>query len=144
MYGSEGPNGVCVCITLPSFMNTYSIHTQVFHKTIFPTSTSLPGVIFHDNNCHVKALIDKMGDTHFDNCTLPVDVFHMKSKHKESDDDCNHKCNLALFPGLMVGDKWRFNSSAAEITNAGFGGFQSMVQEMRVDRSNFLDEMIKY
>ena len=69
----------------------------------------------------------------------------MKSKHKESDDDCNRKCNPALFPGLMVGDKWRFNSSAAEITNAWFGGFQSMVREMRVDRYNFfLDEMIKY
>ena len=146
MYGSEGPNGVCVRINFAIvFMNPYAICEQLFHKILFPTSTSLPGVIFHDNNCRVKALIDNIGDTHFNNCVLPVDVFHMKSKHKESDDDCNHKCNPALFPGLMVGDKWRFNSSAAEITNAWFGGFQSMVREMRVDRYNFfLDKMIKY
>ena len=122
-----------------------SNHGQVFHKVLFPTRNSLPGVIFHDNNCHVKALIDMVGDTHFDDCALPVDVFHMKSKHKESDDDCNRKCNPTLFPDLMVGDKWRFNSSAAETTNTWFGGFQSMVQEMRVERYNFfLNEMIKY
>ena len=123
----------------------YLINKQVFHRVLFPTKNSLPGVIFHDNNCRVKALIDNMGDTHFDNCALPVDVFHMKSKHKESDDDCNRKCNPALFPSLMVGNKWRFNSSAAETTNAWFGGFQSMVREMRIHRYNFfLDEMIKY
>lgn len=100
---------------------------QVSHRVLFPTKNSLPGVIFHDNNCHVKALIDNMGDTHFDNCALPVDVFHMKLKHKESDNDCNCKCNFALFPSLMVGNKWRFNSSAVETTNVWFGGFQSMV-----------------
>lgn len=92
----------------------------------------------------MKALIDKQGDTHFDRCALPVDVFHMKSKHKESDTDCNRLCNPINFPDLVVNNKWRFNSSAAEITNAWFGGFQSMVREMRVDRYNFfLDEMIK-
>lgn len=92
----------------------------------------------------MKAVIDKLSDTHFDNCALPVDVFHMKAKHKEADDDCNRLCNPAMFPSLMVGDKWRFNSSAAEITNAWFGGFQSMVREMCVDRYNFfLNEVIK-
>lgn len=92
----------------------------------------------------MKALIDSVNDTHFKGCVLPVDVFHMKTKHKESDDNCNKWCNPALFPDLMVGDKWRFNSSVAEITNAWFGGFQSIVREMRVDRYNFfLDEMIK-
>ncbi|KAF7968972.1 hypothetical protein HWV62_28773 [Athelia sp. TMB] len=127
MYGSEGVNGV-----------------RLFHRVLFPTKASLPGVIFYDNNCHMKALVDSLGDTYFDNCALPVDVFHMKTKHKESDGDCNRLCNPALFKDLMVDDKWRFNSSAAEITNAWFGGFQSMVREMRVDRYNFfLDEMIK-
>jgi hypothetical protein len=49
-----------------------------------------------------------------------------------------------MFPDLIVNNKWRFNSSAAEVTNAWFGGFQSIVREMRVDRYNFfLDEMIK-
>jgi hypothetical protein len=92
----------------------------------------------------VKQVIDNIQDKHFDDCALPVDVFHMKTKHKESDDHCNRSCNPAMFPGLMVGNKWRFNSSAAEITNAWFGGFQSIVREMRVDRYNFfLDEMIK-
>lgn len=126
-------------------MFVYSLDGQVFHKILFPTRNSLLGVIFHDNNCRVKALIDSISDKHFNSCALPVDVFHMKLKHKKSDDDCNCKCNPALFPGLMVGDKWRFNSSAAEITNAWFGRFQSMVHEMRVERySFFLDEMIKY
>ncbi|KZP31410.1 hypothetical protein FIBSPDRAFT_724394 [Athelia psychrophila] len=124
---SEGVNGV-----------------QLFHQVLFPTKASLPGVIFYDNNCHMKAVINKIPDMHFVDCALPVDVFHMKAKHKEADNDCNRFCNPALFPSLMVGDKWRFNSSAAEITNAWFGGFQSMVREMRVDRYNFfLDEMIK-
>lgn len=92
----------------------------------------------------MKALIDSIGDTYFDACALRVDVFHMKTKHKESDDKCNRLCNPALFKDLIVDNKWRFNSSAAEITNAWFGGFQSMVREMQVDRYNFfLDEMIK-
>jgi hypothetical protein len=111
---------------------------------LFPTKYSLPGVIFHDNNCHVKEIIDRLQDSHFEHCALPVDVFHMKSKHKESDDHCNRSCNPAMFPDLIVNNKWRFNSSAAEVTNAWFGGFQSIVREMRVDRYNFfLDEMIK-
>ena len=68
----------------------------------------------------------------------------MKSKHKESDDFCGQHCNPALFEELMVDGKWRFNSSAAEMTNAWFGGFHSIVREMRRDRYDFfLDEMIR-
>ncbi|KDQ56789.1 hypothetical protein JAAARDRAFT_59037 [Jaapia argillacea MUCL 33604] len=127
-YGSEGPNGV-----------------QIFYCTLFPTSESLPGVIYHDNNCNVKKVIESEKDTHFQRCALPVDVFHMKTKHKESDDFCNSHCNPINWPELTTTDgQWRFNSSAAEITNAWFGGFQAIVREMRVDRYNFfLDEMIK-
>lgn len=100
--------------------------------------------MFYDNNCHVKEVIMSCGDVHFDRCAMPVDVFHMKTKHKESHEVCNRWCNPAGFPDLMIGDKWRFNSSAAEITNAWFGGFQSIVREMRVERYEFfLDEMIK-
>lgn len=132
------------CVTNHIMLIETDSSVQLFHRVLFPTKASLPGVIFYDNNCHMKAVIDKIPDMHFIDCALPVDVFHMKSKHKEGDDDCNRFCNPAMFPSLMVGDKWRFNSSAAEITNAWFGGFQSMVREMRVDRYNFfLDEMIK-
>lgn len=85
-----------------------------------------------------------MGDHYFNNCIMPVDVFHMKSKHKKSDTFCGRFCNPAMFPDLMVNGQWRFNSSAAEITNAWFGGFQSMVREMRKEHYEFfLDEMTK-
>ena len=77
----------------------YLISKQVFHRVLFPTKNSLPGVIFHDNNCHVKTLIDNMGDTHFDNCALPVDVcIPHEIKAQGVQHDCNHKCNPALFP----------------------------------------------
>lgn len=92
----------------------------------------------------MKRVIQNTGTTHFERCALPVDVFHMKSKHKEADDFCNQLCNPALFPDLIKDGKWRFNSSAAEMTNVWFGGYMVMVRDMRVDRYNFfLDEMIK-
>lgn len=75
---------------------------------------------------------------------MPVDPFHAKTKHKDSDAFCGQYCNAALFPDLLVNNKWRFNSSAAEMTNAWFGGCQAMVREMRVARYDFfLDEMIR-
>lgn len=75
---------------------------------------------------------------------MPVDVFHFDCKHKEKDKFCSENCNPALFPELVVGDKWLFNSSAAEQANAWIGGFQAMVREMRVERYNFfLDEVIR-
>ncbi|KAI0054519.1 hypothetical protein BV25DRAFT_1922614 [Artomyces pyxidatus] len=127
-YGSEAPNGV-----------------RLFLRALFPTTSSLPDVIFYDNNCQLKRHILRSDpNNHFNRCALPVDVFHMKSKHKESDDFCGQNCNPAMFPDLMVAGRWRFNSSAAEMTNAWFGGFQSIVREMRKDRYDFfLDEMIK-
>lgn len=82
---------------------------------------------------------------YFDHCALPVDVFHFKCKHKETDIECGTFCNPYIWPELRTEDgNWRFNSSAAEQANAWFGGFQSIVREMEVDRYNFfLDEMIK-
>lgn len=82
---------------------------------------------------------------YFDSCALPVDVFHFKTKHKESDRACGENCNPYIWPQLRTADgKWRFNSSAAEQGNAWIGGYQAMVREMQVDRYNFfLDEMIK-
>jgi hypothetical protein len=52
-------------------------------------------------------------------------------------------CNPASFPELMEGNRWVFNSSAAEQANVWFGQFQSIVREMTVEKYNFfLDEMI--
>ncbi|KAJ6448452.1 hypothetical protein C8R45DRAFT_850345 [Mycena sanguinolenta] len=131
-YGSEAPNGV-----------------REFWMKLFPTKRSLPQVLWHDNNCRVVAMLRNDADprlaNYFESCVLPVDVFHFKCKHKETDVDCGRNCNPYLWSELRTDDgKWRFNSSAVEQTNAWFGGFQSMVREMQADRYNFfLDEMIR-
>lgn len=82
---------------------------------------------------------------YFSNCAFPVDVFHCKSKHKETDVFCATWCNPAAYPDLITDEqKWRFNSSIAEQTNAWFEGYQAIMREMRVERYNFfLDEMIR-
>ncbi|GJE98506.1 hypothetical protein PsYK624_147380 [Phanerochaete sordida] len=134
-FGSEALNGV-----------------RTFLMKLFPTKASLPGVIWHDNNCKLVAMLRNDPEPHlrsyFDEVALPVDVFHFKSKHKEGDENCNANCNPALFPELTKDEgkskTWRFNSSAAEQANAWFGGYQAIVREMQVDRYNFfVDEMIK-
>ncbi|KAF7349146.1 hypothetical protein MVEN_01436900 [Mycena venus] len=131
-FGSEAPNAV-----------------REFWMKLFPTKASLPAVLWHDNNCSIVKMLrndpDEYRRTYFDHVALPVDVFHFKSKHKETDTDCGANCNPYIWPELRTADgKWRFNSSAAEQANAWFGGFQSMVREMPVERYNFfLDEMIK-
>ena len=113
-------------------------------KALFPTKESRPRVIFYDNACTFKRHLDKQGDHWFDACGLPVDVFHMKSRHKESDELCGTFCNPVRFPDLMVNGKWRFNSSAAEMINAWFGKYLPIARQMRADRYEFfLDEMIK-
>lgn len=93
---------------------------------------------------HEKDLGMELGH-YFDDCALPVDVFHFKCKHKESDLDCGRFCNPFIWEELRTADgNWRFNSSAAEQANAWIGGYQAMVREMQVDRYNFfLDEMIQ-
>lgn len=102
--------------------------------TLFPTRESLPGVIWHDNNCKIRAMLKNDPEDYlrhyFDYCAMPVDVFHFKSKHKENDSQCNENCNPYIWKELRNGDKWRFNSSAAEQTNVWFGGYQSIVREM--------------
>jgi hypothetical protein len=121
----------------------------MFAMSLFPTKQSLPGVIWHDNNCRIKAMLKNDTDdrlrTYFDDVALPVDVFHFKSKHKESDVECGQHCNPYIWPELRTEDgKWRFNSSAAEQTNAWYGGFLAIVRDMQADRYEFfLDEMIK-
>ncbi|KAF7307585.1 hypothetical protein MIND_00553400 [Mycena indigotica] len=129
-YGSEAPNAVVQ-----------------FWEALFPTKKSLPQVLWHDNNCRIMAMLrnePKERQDYFADVAKPVDVFHFKCKHKEGDLDCGRDCNALLWPELSVDGKWRFNSSAAEQTNAWFGGFQSIVREMPVERYEFfLDEMIR-
>nr|GAT48245.1 predicted protein [Mycena chlorophos] len=129
-YGSEAPNGV-----------------RQFWKELFPTQRSLPQVLWHDNNCRIVAMLrnSENPDTYFQHCALPVDVFHFKCKHKESDVECGLWCNPYSYPELRTPEgEWCFNSSAAEQTNAWYGGFQAIVQEMAAERYDFfLDEMVR-
>ncbi|KAJ3520707.1 hypothetical protein NMY22_g12634 [Coprinellus aureogranulatus] len=131
-FGSEAPNGV-----------------RTFLMGLFPTKRSLPRVIWHDNNCKILAMLRNDTDPYlrhyFDDSLMVVDVFHFKSKHKESDKECNANCNPAMHKDLVTSDgRWRFNSSAAEQANAWIGGYQAMVREMRAIRYDFfLDEMIR-
>ncbi|KAJ7086968.1 hypothetical protein C8R44DRAFT_650414, partial [Mycena epipterygia] len=128
-FGSEGVTGV-----------------KTFLKATFPPEYpgALPSYIFYDNNCSFLKHLLANGDHYFDHVGLPVDVFHFKCKHSEADVFCQAHCNPARFRELITSDgKWVFNSSAAEQTNAWFGKFQNMVQDMPVLKYNFfLDEMI--
>jgi hypothetical protein len=75
---------------------------------------------------------------------MPVDVFHFKSKHKESDTYCQKFCNPAAFPELIQGDKWRDNTSICEQTNVWVGSYQAILRDMEPTRYRFyLDEIIK-
>ncbi|KAF8583376.1 hypothetical protein K439DRAFT_1348921, partial [Ramaria rubella] len=126
-FGSEAPNGV-----------------WLFWKGLFPMQASMLHCQFHDNNCKILPMLKNHPDPHFSHTIFPVDVFHFKSKHKESDQFCAKHCNLMNWPKLLTeGGCWRFNSSGAEQANAYFGGYQAVVREMQVDWYNFfLDEMI--
>ena len=105
----------------------------------------MPDVIFYDNNCGLQEHVRKNAEDSqfFRQSIMAVDVFHFKSKHKTSDIVCQTHCNPANFPDLMTGEKWTFNSSAAEQANVWFGKYESIVREMHQHRYNFfLDEMI--
>ncbi|KZV74680.1 hypothetical protein PENSPDRAFT_625680 [Peniophora sp. CONT] len=120
--------------------------TRQFLKAVYPTEASLPDVIFYDNACGLRRHLRTQRDHHFDRCIMPVDVFHMKTKHKPGNQLCETDCNAVNYPALYnaITKKWRFNSSAAEMVNAWFGEFQSIAREMRKERYEFfLDEMIK-
>ena len=116
---------------------------------MFPTRRSLPGVIWYDNNCKLVSMLRADSNPwirdYFNGCALPVDVFHYKTKHKESDANCGKYCNPYMWPQLRINDdEWRFNSSAAEQTNSWYGQFQAIVRELQVDRYNFfLNKMVK-
>jgi hypothetical protein len=85
----------------------------------------------------------------WDDIGLPIDVFHFKSMHKQTDIFCQQYCNPAMFKELLVvnektkKEEWYFNTSIAEQTNVWLGGFHTMCREMRVVFFEFfLDQMI--
>ncbi|KAJ3723383.1 hypothetical protein C8R42DRAFT_695872 [Lentinula raphanica] len=128
MYGAESISGV-----------------KDFIKSVYPNPQDLPDVIFYDNNCHLQSHLQAQGDSFFQGTMLPVDVFHFKSKHKESDEFCQKHCNPSQWTELVGEDgKWVFNSSAAEQSNVWIGGYQAILRDMLAHNFNFfLDEMIK-
>jgi hypothetical protein len=109
----------------------------VFLKATFPPQFpgALPSYIFYDNNCSFWKHLIHVNDDYFKNVGLPVDVFHFTSKHTVADTFCQLHCNPANFPELIgEGNKWIFNSSAAEQINSWFRRYQRIVQEMPVLR----------
>lgn len=71
-----------------------------------------------DSNCVISSMVAANNDQYFENCALPVDVFHYKCKHKKTDTWCTQHCNPALWPELTTPEgHWCFNSSAAKQTN---------------------------
>ncbi|KAJ7590485.1 hypothetical protein C8J56DRAFT_1046753 [Mycena floridula] len=106
----------------------------------------LPDIIFYDNNCNLQSHLQKERDDFFRYCILPVDVFHFKSKHKQTDEFCQKHCNPVLWQQELLnkdGKTWKFNSSAAEQANVWIGGYKSIVCEMLPYHFDFfLDEMI--
>ncbi|KAF4577396.1 hypothetical protein EYR40_000009 [Pleurotus pulmonarius] len=113
-------------------------------KATFPTKESTPEFLFYDSNCKLVAHQRFNKDSHFNSTAQPVDVFHFRTKHKESDTFCQVHCNPAAFDELLVNGKWRFNTSICEQTNVWLGGYMAILRNMEVARYNFyLDEMIK-
>ena len=81
-------------------------------------------------------MLASRGNHYFDNVALPVDVFHFKAKHKESDGFCGQFCNPARWAELIDKDnRWTFNSSAAEQLNLWLWGYHAITRLMRQDRS---------
>ncbi|EDR00638.1 uncharacterized protein LACBIDRAFT_333942 [Laccaria bicolor S238N-H82] len=119
---------------------------NTFVKATFPTPESTPEYFIFDNNCKLVAHQRVIGDRHFKDTAMPVDVFHFNTKHKESDLHCQTHCNPAAFPELIdANNKWKFNTSICEQTNVWLGGYQAILRDMEVTRFNFyLDEMIKH
>jgi hypothetical protein len=76
------------------------------------------------------------GDTYFKNVALPVDVFHFKAKHKQSDEVCGRYCNPARQYELInkTTGNWVFNSSAAEQVSTWFCKFHVMTRLMHQDQ----------
>ncbi|KAJ3731347.1 hypothetical protein DFJ43DRAFT_1155581 [Lentinula guzmanii] len=140
---------VCTCGVIAARATMYGAESisgvKDFMKSVYPNPQDLPDVIFYDNNCHLQSHLQAQQDDFFHGTMLPVDVFHFKSKHKESDEFCQKHCNPAQWTELVGTDgEWIFNSSAAEQSNVWIGGYQAVLRDMLAHNFDFfLDEMIK-
>jgi hypothetical protein len=149
MYGAESLDSTRVSDSSTAHLRFILTLPQHFVMRVYPSQLSLPAFLFYDNNCSIIKMLEAEADPHyrhyFDDCGLPVDVFHFWCKHKQSDTTCNKKCNATNWPQLIAEDgSWRFNSSRAEQTNKWLGGYQSILREMSQVRYRFLlDEMVK-
>ncbi|KAF9541039.1 hypothetical protein CPC08DRAFT_756197 [Agrocybe pediades] len=115
-----------------------------FAKATFPTAESTPELFIYDNSCNLDAHIKAQGYQHFQHTGFLVDVFHFRSKHRETDRHCQENCNPAMYPEIFEGDKWKINTSICEQTNRWLGGYQAILRDMEGTRFNFyLDEMVK-
>ena len=152
--GGQHSTTVLVCINI-YVSSTILRLSQGMLMTLF----SIPGArkpnhVFYDSNCNTLrellamqrrgTLEEKTICEWFADVGLPVDVFHHRTKHNDTDELCKYYCNPAAYPELMTQDKkWYFNSSAAEQVNAWFGKFHAICREMSAVHFNFfLDEMI--
>ncbi|THU93141.1 hypothetical protein K435DRAFT_580726, partial [Dendrothele bispora CBS 962.96] len=116
-------------------------HRRKPNHFIFDCNCILSKHVWHPNtNSEIRDFFKDIG--------LAVDVFHFKSKHKESDVHCGSYCNPYKFPELMYIDengeeRWFFNTSVAEQTNVWFGRYHSICREMgAVFYEFFLNQMI--
>ncbi|KZT54970.1 hypothetical protein CALCODRAFT_547130 [Calocera cornea HHB12733] len=122
-----------------------------FIMSIFPTLSSMPDLLFFDNNCNLRRHLENRAEEvrrHFEHTLLVVDAFHWDRKHKLSRDQyCSMHCNPAVYPELCdetKPNKWLFNSSACEQANAWLRKFAAQTREMTAVRFEFfLDEVIK-
>jgi hypothetical protein len=109
-----------------------------------------PNLFIFDSTCHLSLHVKAQGKHGWDSIGLPVDIFHFKSKHKETDQHCQEHCNPTMFEDLLVvnektgREEWYLNTSISEQNNVWLGGFHTMCIEMRaVFYDFFLDEMIR-
>ncbi|KAH9809260.1 hypothetical protein DFH28DRAFT_1086635 [Melampsora americana] len=106
----------------------------------------LPPIQFFDNSCTFDKSLrkDPAAMERLKGTIRPVDPFHMRT-HSEKDAQCRKYNDPKIWPFLKKADgSWRFNGSAAEITNAWYGGFLSICRGMHeINYRFFLEEMIR-
>ncbi|EGG08623.1 uncharacterized protein MELLADRAFT_84719 [Melampsora larici-populina 98AG31] len=106
----------------------------------------LPPIQFLDNSCTFDKSLrkDPEASERLKGTIRPVDPFHMRT-HSEKDAQCRKLNDPKRWSFLKKPDgNWRFNGSAAEITNAWYGGFLSICRGMHeINYRFFLEEMIR-
>ena len=152
-YGHESVSSVAVRLPRPSRVPTSLTPLQLAAYMAYQAHGRKPDLFVYDNNCGMKRYLESVANKEselsvwFRSIGLPVDPFHFKSKHKETDEYCRDYCDPDKFSELTVntdtGKRYYFNTAVAEQTNSWLGRYHSIVREMRASRFNFfLDEMI--